>query len=178
MYKRIVVIALVVLLAGCVPVVMTPVPSSTVQPTPSRSPQVTVLPKPTVPLASPVPENASKKAEAVIELERSGGLAGKTQQWRIYQDGRIVATPGRESVIAEGQVATLLAAVTSLEVFNLEDVYGRGTQCRDCFTIQLTVRSGGRVKTIVAVPEATDTPAQLNKILDQINNVLSSFPQG
>ena len=112
-------------------------------------------------------------SDAVIILRRSGGLAGVSDEWTIYADGRIVAGDQTEQQVTPDQVSLLLAGIEALGFFDLEDSYGRGSTCNDCFTYELTVRSGEQVKTVTAVDGAADTPAELLQIVQMITGLVS-----
>jgi hypothetical protein len=169
-------IMLVAILAGCAPA--TPPPAPQPQLPTQVSPLPTVPPTVLAPSATVAAEGASGTSEAVIVLKRSGGLAGKTEQWSIYSDGRTQSDAGQTYAAPAAQVSTLLAAVTASGFFDLEGSYGLKATCADCMIYELTVRSDGQVKTVTVVPEATGTPEQLTKVLDQINGFLASLPKG
>ncbi len=53
---------------------------------------------------------------ATVTFQRSGGLVGKTEQWTIYLDGRVLSNKGTAHVLP-GDVAQLVADLSSLGIF-------------------------------------------------------------
>src|SRR5688572_14146619 len=64
--------------------------AATVPPSLATEPGVIVAPTVDNPNALPVP------ADAAIVLRQEGGMEGITEQWTVYQDGRIVDLAGNE----------------------------------------------------------------------------------
>ncbi len=158
-HVTLVMIGMLALLAACAPASL-PSPTDT-QPGPdTEEPRGTTRP-------------GGAGSEPVIILKRGGGLAGVADEWTIYADGRIVAGNETEQKVTPDQVSLLLAGIEGLGFFDLENNYGRGSTCNDCFTYELTVRSGERVKTITAVDGAADTPAELLQIVQMITELVS-----
>jgi hypothetical protein len=110
---------------------------------------------------------------AAIVFHRTGGVAGVDEEWKIYPDGRVVASEGEQRAIEAGQVATLLQAIEALGFFEMKDSYGQLSQCNDCFTYKLTVSSGGKVKSVTTIDNASDAPPELGQVLEQINTLLT-----
>lgn len=148
------------LLAACSPAIL-PSATDTESAPDTAAPGETALP------------GGTAGSEPVIILKRGGGLAGVSDQWTIYADGRIVAGDQTEQQVTPDQVSLLLAGIEALGFFDLEDSYGRGSTCNDCFTYELTVRSGQQVKTVTAVDGAADTPADLLQIVEMITGLVS-----
>lgn len=141
-----------------------------------------------IPSASQVPSTGSTDVQstavraegtiipegAVITFQRSGGLAGKTVVWTIYSDGRVQSDQGTTQ-LASGDVSILVAGLKALGIFDLKDSYGGFTNCKDCFTYTLTINADGKTKTITTTDGATDTPAELGKILTLINDFINKI---
>jgi hypothetical protein len=112
---------------------------------------------------------------AAIVFHRTGGVAGVDEEWKIYPDGRVVASEGEQRAIEADQVATLLQAIEALGFFEMKDSYGQLSQCNDCFTYKLTVSSGGKVKSVTTIDNASDAPPELGQVLEQINTLLTGL---
>ncbi len=111
-----------------------------------------------------------------VLFQRSGGLLPSELQWAVYPDGRVVTGKGEEESVPAGQVQALLAELNGLGFFELQDSYGLSAVCNDCYTYSITVNDGGRVKTVIAVDGAADTPDTVLAIIDALNTFLSGAP--
>jgi hypothetical protein len=120
-------------------------------------------------------EGTTSPESAVITFQRSGGFAGKTVVWTIYPDGRVQSDQGTTQ-LSSGDVSLLVAGLKALGIFDLEDSYGGMTNCKDCFTYTITINADGKTKTISTTDGATDTPAELGKILTLINEFITKIP--
>jgi hypothetical protein len=112
---------------------------------------------------------------AAITFKRSGGLAGKTEQWSFYSDGRVVSDQGTTQVLP-GDVSGMVAGLTALGIYDLKDSYGGLTNCNDCFTYTISITGEGKTKTITTTDGATDTPVELETILKLINDFINKVP--
>jgi hypothetical protein len=121
-------------------------------------------------------DNKSLAEGATVTFQRSGGLAGKTEQWTIYLDGRVLSNKGTAHVLP-GDVAQLVADLSSLGIFNLKDSYGGLNVCKDCFTYTISISVDNKTKTITTTDGAPNTPAELGKILTLINDFINKIPQ-
>ena len=146
------------LLAACTPASAPATPESTPRPRPATE--------------SPPPKPTGSASGAVIVLDRSGGFAGVSEHWEIFADGLIRSGDGAEFRESPDEVEDLLADIEERGFFEMEAVYGRGSTCNDCFQYVLTVRSGGREKTVMAVEGAPDTPPELLEIFAKITFVV------
>jgi hypothetical protein len=109
----------------------------------------------------------------VITFQRSGGLAGTTETWTIFPDGRVISSQGTFQVSPE-IVSKLLTDLTSLGINDMKDSYGGLSNCKDCFTYTITINSNNNTKTITTTDGATDAPAELGKILSLISDLVNS----
>ncbi len=125
----------------------------------------TATPRPT---ATALAGQATPAGDPTIVYQRSGGIAGRSERWTVDPSGRIVGPAGERQVPAE-RVATLLAEIEAAGFFQLGDIYGRGSPCRDCFTVELTVRKGDTMKKVTAVLETQDTPAALRDVVGKVD---------
>jgi len=143
----------------------------------SPPPEATPLPpkvEPSTPLES---EDKGKGREtigdAVIVYQRSGGFAGVHEQWTVYPDGRITASDGREWQVAPERVEQLLADIEALGFFEMSGRYMPLNTCCDRFTYEITVRSGDRVHTATTIDAASNTPAELWRVIDEISRLVT-----
>ena len=149
---------------------------------PMSRPQV-ATPTPRAPeeVASPVTSETPTVAEelrkelaarAVVVYQRSGGFAGISEQWAILPDGRVINQDGRQWRIPKEQVAELVSAIEEMGFFKMRDSYGALDVCCDRFVHRITVRSGGRVKTVTTVDAASGAPTALWHILERIQRLV------
>ncbi len=149
------------LLAACSPVS---------GPTSEPATETAAAPRPTEPAPQPAPTEPAP--QPVIVLDRTGGFAGVSEHWEIYADGLIRSGKGETFRESPDEIQDLLADIEERGFFEMEDVYGRGSICNDCFEYVLTVSSGGRVKTVMAIDGAPDTPPELLEIFVKITFVV------
>ena len=112
---------------------------------------------------------------AAVTFTRSGGLAGKTEQWSFYLDGRVESNQGSTQLVP-GDVSQLVTALTSVGIFDLKESYGGLTNCNDCFTYTISISADNKTKTITTIDGATDTPVELQTILKLINDFINKIP--
>ncbi|MFQ5595793.1 MAG: hypothetical protein ACE5HA_16730 [Anaerolineae bacterium] len=112
--------------------------------------------------------------EAVIIYERSGGLAGVSEQWSIYPDGRIVAGDGREWQVEPEQVKQLTSDIKSLGFFDMSGQYMPLNQCCDRFTYTLVVRSGDKINRVTTIDAAPEVPASLWEVLGAVRSFVNN----
>jgi hypothetical protein len=145
-------------------------PAATPSPLPAPDTGASPLPAPDS-STSPLP--ASGPNAAVIVLQRTGGLAGVSEQWSIFPDGRVLTPKGTQSQVDAAQVSALVTALDQAGFFTLQDSYGKNSPCRDCYNYQLSVNDSGRSKTVSFVEGAGDTPPGLTAALKAINELVA-----
>jgi hypothetical protein len=160
MKKSAVLILLTIQLLSCVPV------ESDQKPTPTPNVEVTEALENTATM---------KMGGAVIIYQRSGGFVGISEEWTFYPDGRIISIDETEYNLPAEQVMLLLDEIESLGFFDMSDSGSLFSNCRDCFSYHLTVRSGEQFNSISMVDGASDTPDQLWEIVEKIDKVLRSL---
>lgn len=126
--------------------------------------------------STPVPPTTDPTGGVAILFQRSGGLLPSDLQWAVYSDGRVVTGQGEEKSVPAERVQALLAELDGLGFFDLDDSYGLSAVCNDCYTYSITVNDGGRVKTVVAVDGAADTPDTVLAIVEAIQATLPDLP--
>ncbi len=151
-----------------------PAPAATTAPLPTPGTAGSPLPTPNISTSPVQPPTAYG---AVVTLQRTGGLAGVSQQWSIYPDGRVQLPNGTQSQLSADQVSALLAALDQAGFFALQDSYGQGDKCRDCFNYQLTVNDNGHSRTVSFVEGAADTPPEVTAALKAVNELLAQAAQ-
>jgi hypothetical protein len=121
------------------------------------------------PTHTPAAQNTPYDA-AVVVLRRTGGFAGRVQEWQIFADGRLLVN-GKESMRLErAQVADLLDKIQGSGFFALEkDSYSSGT-CNDCYLFTLTVQDG-RTARQVAVEETSAEQAGLDGVIQAVQEL-------
>ena len=121
------------------------------------------------PTRTPAAQN-TPYTEAVVVLRRTGGFAGRVQEWQIFADGRLLVN-GKESMRLEpAQVADLLDKIQGSGFFALEkDSYSSGT-CNDCYLFTLTVQDG-RTARQVAVEETSAEQAGISGIIQAVQEL-------
>lgn len=168
-YRAFLMLMIVTLLAACTPAGGTvPTPAPTAKPTASAVAQATPAASPTTRPTAVV----TSPADPVIVYERSGGIAGVREKWTVYPDGRVVTQAGRERRLAPEAVEALVAELERAGVFRLDNEYGVGGSCRDCFTATLTVRRDDMLKQVTAVLEDQATPAEVRGMFGRVEAVV------
>src|SRR3990170_256215 len=69
----------------------------------------TELPSPAELPATRIFPGSDKTGTAAIVYERNGGLAGISEEWTIYPDGRILSDQGEEYLVSPERVSSLLS---------------------------------------------------------------------
>lgn len=157
----------VALTTGCVPAPkITPTPEATTQEAPTRQDQT-----PT-PAATPTP--GSRSSGAAITFERSGGIAGLSEHWTIYLDGRVMGPAEEEATIPAEAVSQLLAEIEDAGFFEWPPLPRSLESCADCFTYSITVEYQGKTNRIALVDGQSDAPEEARTILERILGILDS----
>lgn len=112
--------------------------------------------------------------EAVIIYERSGGLAGVSEQWSIYPDGRILAGDGREWQVEPEQVKQLIGEIEASGFFDLSGQYMPRNPCCDRFTYSLVVRNGDKINRVTTIDAAPDVPGSLWEALGAVRSFINN----
>jgi hypothetical protein len=121
-------------------------------------------------------EQALQTSGAVIIIQRSGGLVGVNEQWSFYPDGKIVKDymdqekPSETYNVDAAQVTALLAALKTAGFFDMEASSGIGglSNCKDCFTYQLSAASEGTTNSITFQEGATGPQEEIEKVINQL----------
>ena len=124
---------------------------------------------------TPTDPREEKMGGAVIIYQRSGGFAGISEAWTFYADGRIISIDETEYNLEAEQVSRLLTEIEALGFFEMSGSGKLFSDCRDCFSHQLTAKGGGKFNSISAVDGAPGTQDQFWKILEKINEILHTL---
>ncbi|MBN1993676.1 MAG: hypothetical protein JW953_13325 [Anaerolineae bacterium] len=130
---------------------------------------------PTVKQDSVVQE--AREGGAVVIVERTNVGNCIKEVWVVYSDGRMVAENGSstiEDTATPEDVSTLLTEIEELGFFDLDST--KHTACRDCFSYEITVDSGGQSRTVSAVDGGTDVPGAYWKAFARITKLAPKFP--
>jgi hypothetical protein len=133
------------------------------KPVPTASPQVSPL---VSPLTSPIAVPAN---DVVIQVHRTGGIAGTNDTWLIYGDGRIEYSgvgSSQSKQLAPDQMNTLNAAVR--DVMAMPGAYTAKNACCDRFVYDVTIMSDGQTKIVHTVDAAPDEPPPVTNLLAAI----------
>jgi len=126
----------------------------------------------TAPSASPTP--GGRSGGAVITFGRSGGIAGVSEVWTIYADGRVLSGAGEAGQIPAEAVSELLAEIEAAGFFDWSTPPRALQSCADCFTYSVIVTFEGKTNQITLVGGQTDAPEGAWSILERIQAVLGS----
>ncbi|VAW43129.1 hypothetical protein MNBD_CHLOROFLEXI01-908 [hydrothermal vent metagenome] len=110
----------------------------------------------------------------VLIYERRGGLKGigtDVQEWRFYEDGRIVGSDGTSWQVEPETIQTLIAELTTSGFETLETSYIPEDTCCDRVTHTIIVQTGGQTQTVETL-DGADMPRSLEDNLQQINDFL------
>jgi hypothetical protein len=110
---------------------------------------------------APLPPSAN--TGPVILYERSGGLRGENDMWRIYGDGRVEGTRKGQAVthapVTLDVVNTAVTRLANAGFFQLEDAYMPANKCCDRYTYKITLVQGGQSKTVTTMDGVNYPPA-------------------
>jgi hypothetical protein len=111
-------------------------------------------------------------ADAAVVLRQEGGMEGLTQEWTIYQDGRVVDMAGNTQMISEQAVEGLVTTVESAGFFDLEADYMPADPCCDRFTYWLAVRQDDRVHVVQAMDGDDSAPPEFWTVVAAVNSTV------
>ena len=131
--------------------------------------------QPSTAAATPTP--GSRSSGAVISFDRSGGIAGISEQWTIYIDGRVIGPAEEEARIPADEVSQLLAEIEAAGFFEWPPRPRSFQTCADCFTYSITVETQGKTNRITIVDGESGAPEEAWTILERILGVLASVSE-
>jgi hypothetical protein len=134
------------------------------------------VPKPTT-SAPETSASGPKSAQTLWTLTytRSGGFAGISQSMKIESGGRVLDSQGQALSASKDEISALIAEINQLDFTAFVDAYGNSSDCRDCFTYQLTFEQDGKLKTITMVEDgSSELPMQLQSLLQKLAEFASA----
>ena len=131
--------------------------------------------QPSVPAATPTP--GSRSGGAVITFDRSGGIAGISEHWTIYLDGRVIGPAEEEARVPVDEVSQLLAEIEAAGFFEWPPLPRSLGSCADCFTYSITVAYQGKTNRITLVDGETGAPEEAWTVLERILGILNSVSE-
>lgn len=140
-------------------------PSSAAAPTSSQAPASGPSPVSNAPTGKP---GLGLETGAVIVLKRSGGFAGKTEEWTIYADGRVTTNTSNAGQVSPAELATLLQTIDQLGFYSLPGSYMPLNTCCDRVTYELSVSDAGKSNQVTFLEGAPKVPASLWQITDAV----------
>jgi hypothetical protein len=127
---------------------------------------------------APAPNNptGSKTTSAAnnryLVYTRSGGIAGKTNTWTIYADGRIQADNATKYQATTEETSALLNQIP-LQAFIEQSQAPLDQVCPDCITASLLYNDGIQTYKLSLVLEKLDPASPLRAWVDQIDAFLA-----
>jgi hypothetical protein len=110
--------------------------------------------------------------DIMITYQREGGVAGITQEWVIYSDGKIIGPGRQEMKVPPQEVIALLTKAAELESSSLNESYVPDNACCDQFVYTIIFKVGDQ-ETMVRTSDGADQPEQLTSLLTSIEDLLS-----
>jgi len=123
---------------------------------------------PAAPGEAPQPQAETDPERAVIVYRRSGGFAGRDDEWTVYADGRLAAKDGRQWQTSPEAVSALLVVIRKLGFFEVKAPPLEAAPCCDRFYYELTVIDGGQSNTAATYDGAASVPPGLQASLDAV----------
>jgi len=128
------------------------------------------VPKPTK--SSPDTDASGPKSGQplwTLTYSRSGGFAGISESVKIESGGRVLDSQGQKISAPADEVSALIAEINQLDFSSFDNAYGNSSDCRDCFTYQLTFEQAGKLTTITMVEDgSSELPVELQSILQKL----------
>jgi hypothetical protein len=120
-------------------------------------------------------KSKTEDTQPAIVFQRSGGFAGVSEQWSIYASGKIINQNGEELSVEPAKVTALLEAIQTAGFYDLKASSSIGgiSNCKDCFTYQLTVNGGEKANTLSFQEGSKDIPDAFWNIIQQINELVA-----
>jgi len=164
MKRMMLLFGLLLFLVGCAPVLSEVLPEGS--PTPVATKPILL------PVKTPLSEGSP-----LIAFRRSGGLAGVSESWAIYEDGQVVYQEEMKGESAAGEIeaqelAGLLALIEGTGFFSFSDSYMPQNICCDRFSYGITVFKDGQSKRVTTM-DGAEAPEGLWTIIGELNRLLA-----
>ena len=135
------------------------------------------LTKSAKPAASEMVESRRSLQEGAIEYSRTGGIAGISERWSLFADGRVIDAQGVEYEVSETEIAVLYDEIEALGFYDWEVGPRRLGSCADCFTYTISVHHDGQSNQLSFVDGQADAPEGIWIILDRIQAILNAITE-
>lgn len=126
------------------------------------------------PAAAPTTSPATPSG-LLVQYQLSGGIAGLSETWLIYADGRVEHSgsgSGQARQLSPDQITTVVAAMRAANFASLKESYVPLNQCCDRFLYVITLTLDGQTRTVRTLDAAPDEPPALTRLLSVINTIL------
>ncbi len=107
-----------------------------------------------------------------ITYRREGGIAGITQEWTIYPDGRIVNPFEQEFQTPPEEVIALLAKLEEINSSSTQEAIIYEDSCCDQFTYTIIFKVGDR-ETLIRTSDGSDHPQEVSSLLTEIKSLIA-----
>ena len=115
-----------------------------------------------------------RSSGAVITFTRTGGIAGISEIWSVYADGRVLGAAAEQGSIPVSEVGQLLAEIEAVGFFDWPARPRSLESCADCFTYSLTVEYQGKSNRITLVDGESGAPEEAWAIFARILEIIES----
>jgi hypothetical protein len=96
-----------------------------------------------------LPTAASADEGLILTYQRSGGIMGISDSWKIYADGRVEAEKkGTKMQVSAESVRALKDLLLRADIAALSKATKTPSACADCFNISITLNDEGEVYTL------------------------------
>ena len=114
------------------------------------------------------------QAAPVIRFSRSGGLAGVSESWQVFADGRILDAAGRERHVAPEAVQAVLEQAQRSAFLTLSLRSPILSQCRDCFTYTLSISLATGSNTVIFEDRQKGLPPGLLDLVSSVQALVAA----
>ncbi len=120
------------------------------------------------PLAAAPAQANAPRGGSVIEIERSGGIAGKTEKTVVYANGELTLNEVTTSQPGANAAQKWVADLDAAGFFALQGSYK--SRCNDCFQVRVTITKAAQTKTMTYIEDG-----QLPDEVTKVANVLATI---
>jgi hypothetical protein len=148
--------------------------------TPTAAPALDTVPPPSAEgeeAATPAPESegqpeAELPESAVILFHREGGIAGVSEEWTVFADGRVVDAAGNEFQLEPAAVTAMLATIQATGFMELDNSQAPVELCCDRFVYTLTVRLDDRTHSMTMVDGQENVAPALEEAINTVQSAI------
>jgi hypothetical protein len=127
--------------------------------------------------SAPVNPTATSKTQGssnrYLVYTRSGGIAGRTNTWTIYADGRIQADNGLKYQTSSQETTTLFDQLPLTDFIEQSKATPEPV-CPDCTTATLQYHEGDKTYELTLVLEKTDSTNPVRAWVEKIEKLLAN----